>query len=236
MSEHDEAFEPAIYLRCMLRDARTGWNVGTFGAIAEFLREADEEARFPDTYSVCTPRGAIRIERQAGMRLVAYETPAKDPESWNHAIALCLPEAQCAMNWRTVLTELGPDSGAVDPRERNAILFDMGLGTLQADICVRSADPQVIERLRAGAGRSLAEPGNSHSCRRCRSSRRTGSSSPGSVAARCGSAFPGPTSGARKDRTPMFCLNSSGPGAPMPPTTLFRTGSSPARTFILRIR
>ena len=42
------------------------------------------------------------------MRPFAFETTTKD--SWNHRIALCLPEDQCAMNGRTVLTELGPDA------------------------------------------------------------------------------------------------------------------------------
>ncbi|WP_018699882.1 DUF6925 family protein [Amorphus coralli] len=160
MSELDTRVEPEAFLRGMLRDPRAGWNFGTFGAIAEFLYDADEAVDFSDASSISTRRGAIRIESGTTVRLVAFETPAKNPGSWNHAVALCLPEAECAMNQRTVLTELGPDESAVDPRDREAILFDMGLGTLQADICVRSADPAVIARLRAGCGRSLAEPGN----------------------------------------------------------------------------
>jgi len=64
------------------------------------------------------------------------------------------------MNRRTVLTELGPDVGALRPQDAAAILFDMGLGTLQADICIRTADPTLIAVLQAQAGRSLFEPGN----------------------------------------------------------------------------
>ena len=64
------------------------------------------------------------------------------------------------MNRRTVLTELGPDSEALRLEDRGGILFDMGLGTLQADICIRTADPSLIGVLRSAAGRSLFEPGN----------------------------------------------------------------------------
>jgi hypothetical protein len=40
------------------------------------------------------------------------------------------------------------------------VLFDLGLGTLQVDVCVRSADPELTARLRAGAGRSIFEADN----------------------------------------------------------------------------
>ncbi|MGX1099188.1 DUF6925 family protein [Amorphus sp. MBR-141] len=147
-------------LRQMLDDPRAGWSVGTFGAIAEFLRDPGEAAVRGEGLSVSTARGAVRIEPAAEMRLVAYETPSKDPASWNHAVALCLPRDRVAMNRRAVVTELGPDTGAVAVEDRDAVLFDLGLAALEVDVCVRSADPAVVERLRAGAGRSLAEPDN----------------------------------------------------------------------------
>ena len=51
---------------------------------------------------------------------------------------------------------------ATPPREedREAILFDLGLGALQADFCVRISDHGLAARLREYAGRSLFEPGN----------------------------------------------------------------------------
>jgi hypothetical protein len=48
-----------------LTDVETGWSVGTFGAIAEFTRDADETAaldRGNDLISVVTGRGGLRIE------------------------------------------------------------------------------------------------------------------------------------------------------------------------------
>ena len=40
------------------------------------------------------------------------------------------------------------------------VLFDLGLGVLQVDCCIRTADAELIDGLRAHAGRSLFEPGN----------------------------------------------------------------------------
>ncbi|WP_207908044.1 hypothetical protein [Bosea sp. BK604] len=64
------------------------------------------------------------------------------------------------MSQRTVLSELGPDREALRIQDRDGILFDMGLGTLQVDICIRASDPGLIGTLRAAEGRSLFEAGN----------------------------------------------------------------------------
>jgi hypothetical protein len=39
-------------------------------------------------------------------------------------------------------------------------LFDIGLEALQADLCIRTSDLEVIAKLRSHAGRSVFEPGN----------------------------------------------------------------------------
>jgi hypothetical protein len=137
------------FLREQMADAETQWSVGTFGAIAEFARDANEPAVL-SPLSAITERGAIRIEPIDGMRPFAFETTTK--ESWNHRIALCLPEHACEMNGRTVLTELGRDTQALRERDRGAILFDLGLGAPQVDCCVRVADPQIAAKLRAHCG------------------------------------------------------------------------------------
>lgn len=144
-------------------DPAHGWSVGTFGAIAEFVRDPDEPARLARSGTVAeaaTARGALRLAPLPGLVPVAYETPNRDGEGWSHAVALCLPGGTCAMTGRTVLSELGPDADAIRPEDRDAILFDMGLGTLQIDVCVRTRDPALLAQLRAGAGQALAAPGN----------------------------------------------------------------------------
>lgn len=148
-------------LRDHLLDPGSQWNLGTFGAIAEFMRDTGESFEIvdePGRLSVTTARGGIGFGALDGVRLFASESAVGS--GWNHHVALCLPEGACAMNRRTVLTELGLDAGALRPQDAAGILFDMGLGTLQADICIRTADPALIAALRAEAGRSLFEPGN----------------------------------------------------------------------------
>lgn len=148
-------------LRDHLLDTGSQWNLGTFGAIAEFMRDAGEPFEIvdePDRLSVTTARGGVGFGSLDGVRLHASESAVGS--GWNHRVALCLPEEACAMNRRTVLTELGADADALRSQDADSILFDMGLGTLQADICIRTADPALIGVLRQEAGRSLFEPGN----------------------------------------------------------------------------
>src|SRR5690606_20262456 len=104
----------------------------------------------------------IRLDpaRLAAVRPVAYEMLSPRPHRWSQAVALCLGESEAAGEARTVLTELGPDEGAIRPQDRGAILFDMGLGLPQCDFCIRTADPELLAVLRAQAGRSLFEHDN----------------------------------------------------------------------------
>ncbi|CAD5277855.1 conserved hypothetical protein [Bosea sp. 62] len=139
----------------------TQWNLGTFGAIAEFLRDPSEPVELgngPGRLFAVTNRGGIGFDDLSRVRLFASETAVG--QGWSHRVALCLPEAACAMNRRTALTELGPDAAALRLQDRGGILFDMGLGTLPVDICIRTGDPELIASLRTVAGRSLFEAGN----------------------------------------------------------------------------
>lgn len=141
------------FLDTQMADAETQWSVGTFGALAEFARDAGEPvalARGMTSLAAVTERGGIRLALRTDMRPFAFETTTKD--SWNHRVALCLPERDCAMNARTVLTELGADGDALREGDRDAVLFDLGLGALQVDCCVRIVDPEVAAHLRAHCG------------------------------------------------------------------------------------
>ncbi len=148
-------------IRQELATATTQWNLGTFGAIAEFLRDPGEPVELgdgPGRFFAITDRGGIGFDDLSEVRLFASETAVG--QGWSHRVALCLPDAACAMNRRSVLTELKPDETALRPQDRGGILFDMGLGTLQVDICIRTDDSELIATLRSVAGRSLFEAGN----------------------------------------------------------------------------
>ncbi|MEQ8292717.1 MAG: hypothetical protein RIA08_10965 [Roseovarius sp.] len=148
-------------LRRGLNDPDAGWNMGSFGAIAEFHHVAGDAAPPRATaLEQGTTRGAIRIDRLEGVRPVAYETLSPKTHRWTQGLSLCLPEAEAAMHRRDALTELGPDEGAIRPEDREAVLFDMGLAQPQVDFCIRTADPALLATLRAQAGRSLFEADN----------------------------------------------------------------------------
>jgi len=144
-----------------LADPHAQWSLGTFGAIAEFMRDPGEAADImqgESSMSVVTPRGGIRLVARPNLRPIAFETITT--QAWSQRVAFCLPAAESAMNRRSVLTELGPDAEALRAQDRGAIRFDLGLGTQQVDCCIRTADTELIAGLRAHARRSLFEPGN----------------------------------------------------------------------------
>jgi hypothetical protein len=149
------------FLVAQLADCETQWSLGTFGALAEFARDADEPAAFSHdqrSASAVTLRGGIQIEPRPGMRLFASESATR--ESWSHRVSLCLPLAACAIQRRAVLTELGPDTNALRPEDRDGVLFDLGLDAVQVDACIRVSNPALAASLRPCAGRSVFTGGN----------------------------------------------------------------------------
>ncbi len=64
------------------------------------------------------------------------------------------------MHKRTVLTCLGPDHASVRPLHRGGMLFDMGLGQIQVDFCIRTEDETLIAMLLCHEGQSLFAPEN----------------------------------------------------------------------------
>ncbi|MEM7075200.1 MAG: hypothetical protein AAF484_08945 [Pseudomonadota bacterium] len=148
-------------LRQGLNDPDAGWNMGSFGAIAEFHHVAGDDApRVVSELAQVTDRGAIRIDTLRDVRPVAYEMLSPRSHRWTQALSLCLPGDTARMHRRKVLTELGPDPDAIRPEDRAAFLFDMGLDQPQVDFCIRTADPGLLEVLRASEGRSLFEHDN----------------------------------------------------------------------------
>lgn len=148
-------------VRAYLDDPDTGWNMGSFGAIAEFHHVVgDPPATAAGDLSRATARGGLRLDTLAGVRPIAFETLSPKPHRWSQAVALCLPEQAAIMNRRDRLTELGPDTAALRPEDDGAFLFDMGLAQPQVDFCIRTSDPVLLSVLRAAEGKSLFEHDN----------------------------------------------------------------------------
>lgn len=145
-----------------LRNPSSSFSIGSFGAIAEFHRDTDEPLIIdePDMMIITTDRGALRVELIDTVRPIAYETLSGRADRWQHGIVFCLPAVKAVGSRRTTLTELGPDQAAVRTADRDAILFDMGLGARNVDFCVRTDDPQLLSLLRQGAGQPVLQPGS----------------------------------------------------------------------------
>src|ERR1044072_7920310 len=132
-----------------LADPEAQWSLGTFGAIAEFMRDADgpaEVVREDPAAAVVTARGGIQLHALPGLKPIAFETITT--QSWSQRVAFCLPERGGAMSRRAALAELGPDTRALRAEDRAAVLFDLGLGVLQVDCCIRTSNADLIEGLR----------------------------------------------------------------------------------------
>jgi hypothetical protein len=144
-----------------IADADTQWSLGTFGGIAEFSRDRDEQVNLTQTATsavAVTARGGIAIELSDNCRPFAFECITKT--GWSQRVAFCLPASDCAMNRRAVLTELDADRSALRPQDRESVLFDLGLGALQADLCVRIGDHDTVAQLRRHCGRSVFDLAN----------------------------------------------------------------------------
>jgi len=149
------------FLFRQLSDAKSHWSIGTFGAIAEFSRVGKEDisiSKRRDTICAVTARGGISLNVMGGYRPFASESIAW--QGWSHRLALCVNEAEAAMNGRSVLTELMADEDALRPEDRGDVLFDLGLAAPHVDFCIRVKDTRLGNYLRQHTGRPLYEAGN----------------------------------------------------------------------------
>jgi hypothetical protein len=147
-------------LHAALAEPGTGWGVGVLGALGEFTRDPGEPAGAAGLGRL-TARGglAIRLDHPA-LRLIAWEEPSAAAGLWRQGAGLCLPEAEAAIGGADKVTELGPDPEALRPQDRDAVLFDIGVGFPHLRACVRTADPVLLAALRQGAGQPVFAPGN----------------------------------------------------------------------------
>ncbi len=133
-----------------LADPANSWSVGEMGVLAEF--HCHGETRFPDPHTITTRGGALRVATDLEPLPLAYETPSSNPRLWNHGILFCLPAGVARRAMRRTITALGPDAEAIDPADRDAPLFDLGLGLATTDFLVRTRDADLIRRLKAAEG------------------------------------------------------------------------------------
>ena len=158
MAQQTEVIRQVLWSRLM--DARNGFSVGSYGAIAEFHRHNDEAltASGEMTLSIQTTRGALVLEVPGDLVPIAYETLSRRAGCWQHGVVFCLPEARAQGARRRNLTELGEDCSAPAEAHKTDVLFDLGLGAKNVDFCVRTSDTELIRTLRRYAGQNLFDP------------------------------------------------------------------------------
>lgn len=140
-------------------DPAHGWSMGTFGVVAEFVRDADEPAtvtREANRLEIITSRGGLRVAPSQVLTGVAWDTLSADGETWGHALAFCAPQPPTA---NTFIQPLGYDNEALRPQDRQSQWFDLGVGCGAVRMCARTNDPQLIAVLTTAAGTALlADP------------------------------------------------------------------------------
>lgn len=139
-------------------DARHSWSMGTFGAIGEFHRDVEETVRIGRdlaALTIVTDRGALRLAPAEALRAVAYDTLASDGTTWRHGVALCAPVSATADRAPWTVVARGADREAARPGDRDAMLFDLGVGQGLVSMSVRTRDPALIERLIQAEGEPL---------------------------------------------------------------------------------
>lgn len=157
MDDAGKAKRLAAFVAEELSNIQTSWNVGAFGATAEFHHQIPPAIETVSAMSFATVEagGAIRVRLDSAARLVAYEILSARAGLWLHGAAICLPDRLARMAVRTTVTELGVDIDAIRPLDRNGILFDLGLGLATLDFCVRTGDAGLVQLLRHHEGKPL---------------------------------------------------------------------------------
>jgi hypothetical protein len=97
-----------------------------------------------------TPRGAIRIDIAEGTRVFAGEVLGHRRDIWSQWIAVAIPHEQALMRGAHAITCRGPDTHALAAHEREASLFDLGIGGRFYELCVRTASEALVGMLRSG--------------------------------------------------------------------------------------
>ncbi|UDQ88512.1 hypothetical protein LJE71_20065 [Xanthobacter autotrophicus] len=141
-----------------IRNPRCDFSLGIFGAIAEFMRDPAETVDLLeelDTIALVTSRGGLRIHNHPQAVLVDYQMPSRHAERRIPARAVCLPTISAGRAGRNVLTEVGTDADALREDDRDAVLFDLGIGLGSVEACIRTKDPDLMAILRAGEGRPV---------------------------------------------------------------------------------
>ncbi len=139
-----------------LANQRTAFSIGGAGALAEFAGDVREVVSGSDgVFTVSSPRGGLQLHLKPSLRALAWEALSAGQGRWQQGIALFIERSTDAS--RSVLTEMGTDSGSIAPEHRHHRLFDLGAGLGDAAFCVRTDRAELLQMLRAYTGQPVLE-------------------------------------------------------------------------------
>ncbi len=139
-----------------IRGARGTWVLGVYGGVGEFNRDLEEPFsidRGDNEITAVTSRAALRFSVTRAARLLAIGD--KNSGSIPRAYCLAIHKSQVSVPAVSELTNLGPDEEAIRPGDRDASLFDFGLGRDKARFCVRTKDPEMLVALHEAEGQDV---------------------------------------------------------------------------------
>lgn len=134
------------------------WNIGSFGAIGEFLHDPHEHSvvrHETDWFEIHTNRGGMRIASVDDLQPFAWDRLSGDGESWGYSVALCCPIPEDASDQS--IRHLGQDKHAIREGEDAAELFDLGVGVGVVRMAIRTQDQELISDLVAHEGQRLID-------------------------------------------------------------------------------
>ena len=135
-------------------DATGTWVLGVVGAVGEFTRDADEAVSIRltgDSVEATTPRAALRLRLDDNVRALSLPAPGR-PDGPGRVV-MAIHQSKLALPVAETIEDCGEDEAAIDPADRSARLFDLGLGRPAARFCIRTRDPVLIEALAAQCGK-----------------------------------------------------------------------------------
>jgi len=146
--------ELADRLLVTARNPWSGFAIGVQGAIAEFTRFPRDRAVVGGDAGcllIQSAQGALRLEIQPWIRVFGFGPEGGAPDE----VVLAVHRARLASPPARAITELGPDERAIREADRGVLLFDLGLDRPTLRFCIRTADPELIGKLRAVTGQPL---------------------------------------------------------------------------------
>lgn len=148
----------AQFIETTLRRRAGTWVIGVYGAVGEFVIDADEDAEIAsdaDAVTAMTARGSLRLRKHE--KTIAFAVGQRNGGAEPRAIGLALPRGRAMLELHNTVHNLGPDTAATLARFREATLYDLGLGHRVARFCIRTDVPEFKTALDAAASTHWTE-------------------------------------------------------------------------------